>query len=360
MEKHILFFKEATKAEYHLLGGKGASLASMSSVDFPVPMGFSVTTHAYQAFLDSTKVDEKISELLQHIDFQNITHLDKVSHAIRTILLSVPMPQQVQDNIRVAYRQLCAMANNTTHDLPVAVRSSATAEDLPDASFAGQQDTYLWILGEDAVLENVKKCWASLFTSRAINYRRDQKIADNTVLMSVVIQKMVNAKCAGVAMTLNPTNGDRSKIVIDSAWGLGESVVSGEVTPDNFLVDKIILATLKSNIQNKHIEHIPDIINRCVVTKEITDARATQSSLTPAEIKELCTMAKRIEKHYACPQDIEWAIDADLPEGKNLTLLQSRPETVWSQKKQTAASPIKTGMEGLLGSLLNPLSAKKI
>ena len=176
--------------------------------------------------------------------------------------------------------------------------------------------------------------------------------------MCVVIQKMVNARTAGVAMTLNPTNGDRSKIVIDASWGLGEAVVSGEVTPDNFMVDKIMLQVLKSDIQHKHIEHIPDRANRCVVTKEIEGARASQPSLTETEVKEICRMAKIIEKHYKCPQDIEWAIDFDLPEGQNFTLLQSRPETVWTQKKVETGA-IKMGMEGILNTLMNPISSKK-
>ena len=175
----------------------------------------------------------------------------------------------------------------------------------------------------------------ALFTSRAISYRRDQKIKEDEVLMCVVIQKMVNARTAGVTMTLNPINGDRSKIVIDASWGLGEAVVSGEVTPDNFLVDKVILHILKSDIQNKHIEHVADKENRCVMIREITDARATQACLTETEVKDICRIAKQIEKHYGCPQDIEWALDADLPEGQNFTLLQSRPRNGLVAKEKT-------------------------
>ena len=177
--------------------------------------------------------------------------------------------------------------------------------------------------------------------------------------MSVVVQKMVNARTAGVAMTLNPTNGDRSTIAIDAAWGLGEAVVSGEVTPDNYLVDKVMMHIVKANIQHKHIEHVPDKVSRKVLTREVPEDRASQPSLTESEVKEVCRMAKIIEKHYKCPQDIEWAIDADLPEGQNFTLLQSRPETVWSQKKTATAPAFKMGMEGLVGSLINPLASKK-
>ncbi len=354
----ILFFKDTTPDQYPLLGGKGASLASMTAASLPVPMGFCVSTVAYQTFMEQSGLWAEILALVDCIDCENMADLDIKSTEIRALILNAEMPENISTSIKNAYRQLCELCQ-VNNDLPVAVRSSATAEDLPDASFAGQQDTYLWVVGSNAVIDFTKKCWASLFTSRAINYRHHQNIVENEVLMSVVVQKMVNARSAGVAMTLNPLNGDRSKIVIDSSWGLGEAVVSGEVTPDNFLVDKIMMEILNANIQNKHIEHIPDPANKRVIIKEIEGERATQPSLTDDEVKEVCRMAKVIEKHYKCPQDIEWAIDADLPAGQNFTLLQSRPETVWSQKKAEANPSIKTGMEGILNTLMNPLASKK-
>ena len=330
--QYTLTFKEANKEDYIKLGGKGASLASMSAADFPVPSGFCITTDAYKTHLDDSGLWEHILEKAAWINFNDNFHLDKISAEIRDLIIQTPMPEAITKSIKTAYQQLCQLAFSD-NDLPVAVRSSANAEDLPDASFAGQQDTYLWVVGEEAVLDHVRKCWASLFTSRAINYRHDHNIHENEVLMCVVVQKMVNARVAGVTMTLNPTNGDRSKIALDASWGLGEAVVSGEVTPDHFMVDKVILEIIKSDIHNKHLEHIPDKATRRVITREITDERALQPCLTPEEVKAICKMAKIIEKHYGCPQDIEWAIDADLPDGENITLLQSRPETVWSQKK---------------------------
>lgn len=355
--KFTLFFQDSQPDDFPLLGGKGASLASMSLAQLPVPQGFCVTIDAYESFMRASGITDIIIEKVNCIDCTNIAELDKSSEFIRNLILEKPLPAEVSNSILESYKILCQNAGLDS-DLPVAVRSSATAEDLPDASFAGQQDTYLWVVGENEVVENVRKCWGSLYTSRAINYRKNQKINESDVLMCVVVQKMVNARTAGVAMTLNPTNGDRSKIVIDASWGLGEAVVSGEVTPDNFLVDKIMLEILKSDIQNKHIEHVPDPANKCVIIKEITGTRATEPSLSEAEIKEICRMSKIIEKHYKCPQDIEWAIDLDLPEGQNFTLLQSRPETVWSQKK-TETVGIKTGMEGILNTLMNPMSSKK-
>ncbi|MFN4145312.1 MAG: PEP/pyruvate-binding domain-containing protein [Runella sp.] len=354
----VYFFKDITPDQYHLLGGKGASLARMTAASFPVPIGFCITTDAFQLFMEEAGVKSKIMEHLECIDCKNTSELEEKSALIRELILQAPMPDTILKAISAAYQQLCDYCN-ANNDLPVAVRSSATAEDLPDASFAGQQDTYLWVVGTEDVLAFTKKCWASLYTARAINYRFDHQIAENDVMMSVVVQKMVNARTAGVAMTLNPINGDRSKIVIDASWGLGEAVVSGEVTPDNFLVDKVMLEVLKANIQNKSVEHIPDRTLKRVITREVAPEKASQPSLTDDEIKEICRIAKKIEKHYGGPQDIEWAIDADLPEGQNITLLQSRPETVWSQKKDSAPASIKTGMEGILNTLMNPLSNKK-
>jgi pyruvate, water dikinase len=358
--KYTLSFTECCKEDYIKLGGKGASLASMSAAQFPVPIGFCITTDAYKNLMDESGLWQMIQDKIAQIDLKNTTDLDKVSADVRDLISQIPMPTPIAESIKLAYKNLCAITNSA-NDLPVAVRSSANAEDLPDASFAGQQDTYLWVVGEEAVLEYTRKCWASLFTSRAINYRFDHKIKESDVLMCVVVQKMVNARSAGVLMTLNPTNGDRSKIVIDSSWGLGETVVSGEVTPDNFLIDKVILDILKSNIHAKAIEHVPDVAAKKVLVREIIGERALEPSLNSEEIIALCKMAKTVEKHYGCPQDIEWAIDSDMPEGQNIMLLQSRPETVWSQKKTEtkAASSFTFGMAGLVDSLMNPYASKK-
>jgi pyruvate, water dikinase len=355
---YTLFFDEATPADYPLLGGKGASLASMCVANFPVPLGFCITTNAYSAFLEESGLFDALMAGVGCIDCTDLAGLDAQSAQLRQQLLSAPLPEAVEAGIRLAYRQLCERVG-TTDDLPVAVRSSATAEDLPDASFAGQQDTYLWVMGEREVVEHVRRCWASLYTARAINYRRDQNIPEREVLMSVVVQKMVNARTAGVTMTLNPTNGDRSKIAIDAAWGLGEAVVSGEVTPDHFLVDKVMLEILKADIHQKTTEHVPDRVNRRVQIREVESDRACLPSLTDGEVQAICRMAKTVEKHYRCPQDIEWALDADLPDGQNLMLLQSRPETVWSRKKVDTQTQLKTGMEGILNTLMNPIAGKQ-
>ncbi|HZG90131.1 MAG TPA: PEP/pyruvate-binding domain-containing protein, partial [Pseudonocardia sp.] len=220
--------------------------------------------------------------------------------------------------------------------VPVAVRSSATAEDLPEASFAGQQDTYLWLIGADAVLRRIRDCWASLYTSRAILYRLRNGIGDAGLSTAVAVQKMVNSAVSGVAITLNPATGDRSKITIEASYGLGEMVVSGQVTPDHILVDKVMLSVVRQTIGDKHAELVPDPTAGRLVEREVDPARRTRRCMTDDEVRAVAAMAKRTEKHYGCPQDVEWAFDTELPAGQNLVVLQSRPETVHSAGARTA------------------------
>lgn len=352
--QYILAFDQATDADHPRMGGKCASLARMISAGVPVPAGFAVLTDAYAEFLETPGLSAGLAELIDSIEVDNVADEALKAAAIRERISSTPMPAHVEAAIRAAYLEMAP-----DNDLPVAVRSSATAEDLPDASFAGQQDTYLWVIGADEVVTKVRACWASLFNARAISYRAKNNLGQLEVLMSVAVQKMVNAKAAGVAMTLDPITGDRTRIVIDSAFGLGEPVVSGEITPDNFVVEKIMMQIAKRHIAEKDHELVADRAARTTVDRVIEPTRRTQPSLSDAQVIEVAQLAKSLERKMGCPQDVEWAIDGDLPDGENLVALQSRPETVWSQKK--AQNPGKTyamGIEGVLGTLLSPLGAK--
>ena len=320
-------FDEGLPPLLEVLGGKGASLVSMTEADMPVPPGFVVTTACFDEFIREAGVAADIEKYLSDLDPEDVTEVDRVSALIRDELCSRPVPLVARNAVHDAYRELMARCGG---DVPVAVRSSATAEDLADASFAGQQDTYLWQIGLAAVTEHIRKCWASLFTSRAIIYRIKNNIPNEGLSMAVVVQKMVNARVAGVAITMNPSNGDRSKLNLDSSWGVGEMVVSGEVTPDNILLDKITLQVVSEHIGDKHAELVPDPEAGTLIEREVDPDRRSTRSLTDAELEAVAVMAKRAEKHYKCPQDIEWALDADLPDGENLLLLQSRPETIHS------------------------------
>lgn len=332
-------FDEGLEPKLETLGGKGASLVTMTDAGMPVPPGFVVTTASYDEFLREAGVADMVGHLLDGLDVEDIQEVDRVSAQIRDELCSRPVPENARFAVHDAYRELMDRCGG---EVPVAIRSSATAEDLPDASFAGQQDTYLWQVGLGAVTEHIRKCWASLFTSRAIIYRLKNNIPNEGLSMAVVVQKMVNSRVAGVAITMNPSNGDRSKITIDSSWGVGEMVVSGEVTPDNILMDKITLQIVSEHIGDKHAELVPDATSGSLVEKPIDESRRTIRSLTDDELHAVAAMAKRAEKHYKCPQDIEWALDADLPDGVNLLLLQSRPETVHSQGEKKEDSHKKS------------------
>ena len=342
-------FDSDQEPKHERLGGKCTSLAIMTKAGAPVPPGFAVTTDAFDAVMKQTSLLHDIKVLVGGLDHENVAAVDEVSAKIRDLILNQPVPEAVHAEAYEAYDALMALCGG---EVPVAVRSSATAEDLPDASFAGQQDTYLWITGRTNVMHKIRECWASLYTSRAMTYRLANNIPDEGLSMAVAVQKMVNARTSGVAMTIDPSNGDRSKIVVDASWGLGEMVVSGEVTPDNFVIDKIMLHPVKTIISDKHEELIPD--GRGGITRnQVEDERRNIQCLSNDELIEVARLAKSAEKHYGCVQDIEWAIDADLPEGKNVLLLQSRPETVWSQKPvEVKVTSMGSGIEAITNSLM--------
>jgi len=329
---YILWFEESGRKTFELVGGKGASLGEMTSAGIRVPPGFSVTTQAYTDFLDTSKIRKTIFNRLKDVDLKKSGSLETIGKEVREIILAQEIPEKIVEAIRTAYRQL--VEKTGVNNLPVAVRSSATAEDLPDASFAGQQDTYLWVTGEESVVKHTKDCWASLFSDRAIAYRLNHGFTHEREKISVVVQKMVHAKCAGVMFTLNPINGDRSKISVNSSWGLGESVVSGTVTPDEFLVDKVTFDILKRIISPKELEHRVNIEENRVDVGPVPDDRKNEPSITDEELLELCRIGKQIEKYYGSPSDIEWAVDTDLPFPESVVILQARPETVWSQKRK--------------------------
>ncbi|RRJ88273.1 phosphoenolpyruvate synthase [Gulosibacter macacae] len=333
--RYIQFFDGGTPPTLAELGGKGSSLVTMTAAGMPVPPGFVVTTHQFDDFIAEAGIADDIHQLLDGLDANNVDEVERVAAQIREEITSKPMPLHIREQTIAAYEQL---QSKFAEPVPVAVRSSATAEDLPDASFAGQQDTYLWINGFDEVGIHIRKCFASLYTSRAIIYRLRNNIPNDGLSMAVVVQKMVNAKTSGVAMTIDPANGDRSKIVIDASYGVGEMVVSGEVTPDNLRLDKVTLQVIDERIGDKHAELVVDPAGSKLVQREVNEKRRAQRCLSSDEVLAVANLAKRAEKHYRVPQDVEWAIDGDLPAGENVLLLQARPETVHSAKPKASRS----------------------
>ncbi len=346
---YTLWFEKAGKEALNLIGGKNASLGELIRADIPVPPGFSVTTEAYQDFLIEGGIKEKIEKILSPIQLDDVALSEEASKTIRELIKTTSFPKEVEEVIRSNYQALCQVCD--VPDIPVAVRSSATAEDLPGASFAGQQDTFLWVRGDEEVLDMIKACMSSLFTARAISYRIKMGFPHEKVLISVGVQKIVDARTAGVMFTLNPLNGDPSKVVIEGNWGLGETVVSGQVNPDKFVVDKVT-KEIQRTISQKWTQCIFDPEKGMVCHIDIPLERQEIQCIEDDEILELARYAKKIEEYYRCPQDIEWAIDKDKPFPLNIFLLQSRPETVWSQKKEEPILGKKSAYELLMEKAL--------
>jgi pyruvate,water dikinase len=315
----VLWFKEVGKEDIPIVGGKGANLGEMINTDIPVPNGFIVTSKAYYDFLSETSLKAKIITELNDLDIDDSEKLQDASKKIMTAILSADMPEMLKEQIKQYYHDLCG-----EQDKRVAVRSSATAEDLPNASFAGQQETYLNIEGWASVAKNVQKCWASLFGARAIFYRATNKFSHLKVGIAVPVQLMVQSEISGVMFTANPLTNDREEVSIEAAYGLGQPVVSGELTPDQYIVNK------KSG----------KIVSRFVArqTWQFTIAGNTPVSkghqnlqkLSNKKIVELAEIGIRIEKHYGRPQDIEWGIE----DGK-IYIVQSRPVTTLVQKNES-------------------------
>jgi pyruvate,water dikinase len=348
----ILWFANYQPADAPELGGKNASLGSMLGAGLPVPPGFAVSADCYRKALADGGLTGQIDALVAAVDPRDTASVAAAGERARALIGALRMPADLDAAIRAAYARLCEQCGDASlgdASLPVAVRSSATCEDQPDASFAGEHDTYLWVRGGDAVVAHVLRCWASLFTDRGITYRLERGYRQPGAAMSVGVQQMVTPRAAGVAFTLNPLNGDRSQIAIDASWGFGEAVVSGEVTPDNFLVDKVMGAITRRTISAKTLEYRLTEAD-AVTAVPIEAERQSVPCLSDDEIQAVARLARRAEKHYKCPQDVEWAIDG----AQSVLLLQSRPETVWSRKPRQAATCNADPITSMVHTLLHP------
>jgi pyruvate,water dikinase len=332
----VLWFDDVRNTDVILVGGKNASLGEMINAKLPVPPGFAVTTYSYEKFIEEKKIAENIYKIIKETvtNPNDPKQYDTASKKIRELIEKTLMPKEIETAIRNAYKQLNERLG--LKDPFVAVRSSATAEDLPDASFAGQQETYLNVKGADDLIEKVVKCWSSLFTPRAIFYRNEKGFPHEKVFISVGVQKMVNSGCAGVMFTINPVTGNRDEIVIEGNYGLGETVVSGAVNPDDFVIDKSTVKIKERRIARKTVEYVRDPKTGKTVHLEVPVDRQKITCIEDREILTLAELAKRIEAHYGKPMDIEWAIDQDLSYPQNMFIVQARPETVFGTKTMEA------------------------
>jgi phosphohistidine swiveling domain-containing protein len=331
--KYVLKLDECG-SDSTLTGGKAVGLAQLMSHDLMVPEGFVVTTEAYRSSI-SGDVRARISELAEGA--RTHEQLTTASEGIRALFTRDKMLPDVVAEIESAYASLGAPST------PVAVRSSATAEDTAEASFAGQQDTYLWIHGANSVVDHVLRCWGSLFAAAAIGYRSQFSVPVDDLAMAVVVQRMVPAEAAGVMMTLDPATGDRSQIYVESAYGLGEGVVKGDTGSDSFWVDRDTFTTARSEVREKAHAHRFVESSDTVELVGVPDDERNRPSITDAELREIAELGAHIETVLGSPQDIEWAL-APGAEGKRvLVLLQTRPETVWSREGKRRAPDAATG-----------------
>jgi len=318
---NILWLEEIRKEDISSVGGKGASLGEMASIGLPVPKAFVVTAQAFRRFLIETNLEKKLSAAYDKLDVEDNEALEKAADTAKALVLKAKMPIKIKDEIRAAYKKM------NGGSLIVAVRSSATAEDLPDASFAGQQETFLNIRGDAALIEAVQKCWASLYGARAIYYRAKQGFDDNTVNIAVVVQQLVHSEKAGVMFTSHPITGEPLTI-IEGSWGLGEAVVSGSVSPDKYVFDQRSEKLVDTLISNKKVEIIADGDHGTKLV-DVPPARQDAQVLAGGEVEKLAMYGKIAEDHYGTPQDVEWGI----VDG-TFYILQSRPITTIGSGKE--------------------------
>ena len=336
------------------VGGKAASLGELARAGIPVPPGFVLTVSAFAAAMAAIDPSGGMRAQIEALPAEDLPRIAQVTAAVRDRVRSAPLPVDVVAAIEAGYAALSADSGTESDsarvDPDVAVRSSATVEDSAEASFAGLQDTYLGVSGIPSVHDHVRRCWASLYNDESVAYRRRLRLPEAGVSMAVVVQRMVTPRSAGVMFTRSPVTGDRSVVAIEATWGLGSALVSGDVTPDSFIISKVTgeITTRRVARKTKIHSHRP---NGPGVTVEQTPASLREApSLTDDEIRALAAIGRRVEAHYGAPQDIEWALlDGDAAGGTagaasaadRIVLLQSRPETVWAASEQAPAGAPK-------------------
>ncbi len=349
----VLTFDDLDRNDVALAGGKGASLGELCRAQVRVPPGFVVTTEAFLAV--ASGLLGEVASAVATLAGAGRDDVERVTAELRRQVMTLPLPEDLSSAIRDAYAQLGAHAGT---DLPVAVRSSATGEDSAQDSFAGLQDTYLWVRGADDVLEHVRRCWASLYSIESVSYRIKRGLPEKGLAIAVVVQQMVDARCSGVVFTRSPRTGDRSVVAVEASWGLGSAVVSGEVTPDSWLVNKVTGDVIGRAVSGKLYRHVMDPSGRGVLAEDVPGPLRDTPSLTDEELRTVVAIGKTIERHYGCAQDIEWAWAGGDPAP---FILQSRPETVWSNRSAPpAATPTTQPFDhvmALLGGGARPPAA---
>ncbi len=336
-------------------GGKSASLGELIAGAIPVPPGFAVSTAAFEAFLAAEGLGERVAARLADLDPDDVAAVELACAEVALEMRRTPVPEEVAEEVARRYGQLATQTGK--RQPPVAVRSSARGEDSADATFAGQQETYLWVRGPEGVCEAIRGCWISLYSPPAISYRARMAADDpNPPAMGVTVQAMVDAEVSGVMFTCSPLSGDPSVVAINASWGLGLGIVGGEVTPDDFLVSKVSREVLRSTIADKQVEYVPDPGGRGTHRVAVEGARRTAPSLDEGRLGALVELARRVEDHFGARQDIEWAIARGGEPSASMFVLQSRPVTATSKAGSEAVAD-RTGLDPM-SLVLNTFGVK--
>jgi len=352
-------------ADRPAVGGKAAALGELTAAGLPVPPGFAVTTGAFRCLLREADPDGALTRRVALLAPGDHAAIEAATADLRAHILHAPLPAGVREEITACYQALGGapagpVGNGDAGGIPVAVRSSATGEDSAAASYAGLQDTYLWVDGAAAVAGHVRRCWASLYSVESVSYRRHQGLPEDGLAMGVVVQAMLDPRCAGVMFTRSPVTGDPSVVVVEASWGLGSALVSGDVTPDSYVVSKVTGDVLRRTVAAKLRSHRRDPAGPGVRVHDVDPERRRVPCLHDEEIRALAALGRRVSEHYGSAQDIEWAITAPAPGGDpptgrphSIHVLQSRPETVWSARQ---AGPVATPAPRPFDHVLHRLS----
>jgi pyruvate, water dikinase len=313
-------------------GGKSASLGELLAAGIPVPSGFALSTAAYEEFVDRAGLRDEIAAAMTGLEHGDVDAARAASESIVEAIRTAPVPDAVREQIAGRYRSIGDHAGTAAP--PVAVRSSALGEDGDEATFAGQQDSYLWVRGAERVCGAVRDCWASLYTPEAISYRaRLSAAAREGAAMGVTVQAMVDAEVSGVMFTCNPLTGDPSIVAVNASWGLGLAVVGGEVTPDDYLLSKVTGEIVRARVNDKHVQYVPAAGGHGAARVEVPPQLRSVGCLDDGALRSLLEMAKRVERHFGSRQDIEWALARGEQAPGNLYILQSRPVTAAAKRE---------------------------
>ena len=321
---HIRALRELRRSDAVEFGGKSANLGELLSAGIPVPTGFAVAASAFRAFVAETGLEGTIASAMARASSGTVEDGAAASKAIGEAMRFAPLPDAVRAELASHYDEL---VRECGPEPPVAVRSSALGEDGEEATFAGQQESFLWVRGFEHVCDAVRDCWASLYTPRAIGYRAARGAGGEEPAMGVTVQAMVDAEVSGVLFTCNPVSGDPSMVAIEASWGLGIAVVGGEATPDDFLVSKVTGEVVRRTVNAKEVEYVPDAAGRGTVRVEVPEDRRNEACLDEEHLSALVDVARRVERHYGSQQDVEWGLarGRSLPDA--LVVLQARPVT---------------------------------